>query len=63
MKKEQRKKSAKSRTSNRIRTGLSTLFLLIALGVLLYPIIANYLAAQQAVTSVQKFNQEVQKTS
>ena len=63
MKNEQRKKSAKSRTSIRIRTGLSTLFLLIALGVLLYPIIANYLAAQQAVTSVQKFNQEVQKTS
>ncbi|GBG95958.1 class C sortase [Lactococcus termiticola] len=55
------KKSARSKHS--IRNILSTILLLTALGVLFYPIVANYLASQQAVKSVQNFNSELSKTS
>lgn len=43
------------------RNILSTILLIIAIGALFYPIVANYLASKQTVSTVQNYNQTVSK--
>lgn len=54
-------KKAKKLTS--FRNFLATLFLIGAIGVLFYPIVANYLASRQMSQSVQNYNNAVSKLS
>ena len=44
------------------RNVLSLILLILAIGLLFYPIVANYLAGQQSVQTVQKYNQELKKS-
>lgn len=54
---------AHSHTFNQIRNILSFIFILVAISVLFYPIVANYFASRQAASSVERYNQSLSQTS